>query len=157
MEDLGQLRAQYYVFKSSGLFARGNRLLQLYDQGVVFLTPALPKAKDKERESFPFSEQFDISSPDPNGKDVSVRTKRQNFSLVSDSRERLLTDLCYYKARTSSVDNDGVGHIRREVQCAGAAEGRAIRGLPPAGGLRYIHKDSGDHARHAIRLSYHVR
>lgn len=92
MEDLGAIRVQYQVFKSAGIFSRGSKILQICDQGIAFINPNY--AKFKERECFPFSEDFTLEST---AKDISVRTKRQTFSVYTSLKERLLTSLYYYK------------------------------------------------------------
>ena len=92
MEDLGSIKIQYQVFKSSGLFSRGNKILQICDKGIAFINPNYDKSK--ERECFPFSEDFEIELTP---KDISVKTKRQAFSLIIGEKETLLTSLYYYK------------------------------------------------------------
>jgi len=92
MEDLGTIRAQYQVFKSAGIFSRGNKILHICDQGIAFINPNYMKFK--ERECFPYSEDFTLESTP---KDISVKTKRQTFSIHSNLKERLLTLLYYYK------------------------------------------------------------
>ncbi len=97
MEELGSVRVQYQVFKSSGIFARGTKLLQICDQGCIFLNPNFGKSPG--RESFPFSESFEIER---GPKEISVKTKRQNFSLSVTLKDRLLTDVLFYKVWFSS-------------------------------------------------------
>lgn len=93
MEDLGELKTQYYVFKSAGLFYRGNKVLQIYDRGIVFLTPGASRS-EKEEECFLYP--YEIIIPEKIDSEIYIKTAKQYFTLSTTNRLSLITDLYYF-------------------------------------------------------------
>ena len=98
MESYGKLRARYYVIKTSGIFTKNSRILEIHDEGLIFLNLNFSKSsKGKDTEVSFFHDSLEIALSDRNDKDILVKTPKQNYTLACTERLRLITDLLYYK------------------------------------------------------------
>lgn len=96
MEELGKLWSRYYVIRTSGIFAKNTRFLEIYEEGISCFNPNITKAtKGKDKEVFLFKDQLEVTLSDRNEKDISVKAGKQNFTLTCNERSKLLSDIMY--------------------------------------------------------------
>lgn len=93
MEDCGKLRARFYVIKTSGIFAKGARILEIHDKGLLFLSVT----SSKDREYISFKDGFEVLLADRNERDFQLKVAKSLFTISCAERTRLLTDLYLYK------------------------------------------------------------
>jgi len=93
MENYGRLRARYYIIKTSGIFTKSSRILQVHDNGLLFTS----SNSLKDHELIPFKENFEIILMERNDRDFQLKTSKGIYLIACSERTRLLTDIYYYK------------------------------------------------------------
>ena len=97
MDHLGRLHGRYYVIKTSGIFSKSSKILEIYDEGIVFVNPSVSKAtKGKDREAYYYRDDVEAGVSERNEKDLQMRMGKQSFSVGCSERRHLLTDLLHY-------------------------------------------------------------
>lgn len=90
------MHSRHYVIKTSGVFTKSAKILEIYDKAVIFVNPDLYK-NPKDREIFLFKDSIDFNLSEKNDKEIYVKAQKQNFTLTCFDRPALLTELFYYK------------------------------------------------------------
>ena len=97
-----KIRRRYYVTKSSGIFSKALKILEIFDSNFTLIRPDYLKGS-KNTEIYNFDTITEITISDRNNNDINVKYDKKSFILTYNDRIELITDLLYYKVLYNTI------------------------------------------------------